>query len=97
MKKGDLNFTSVKTTLSGSTVFLFLVSHLRLGQRLDDPAVGWHKPFYCHYTFPSTAFQLVYTLKSCNVTVANHSSTGFVKLFTKNMFLSPNEVLGWNN
>ena len=35
--------------------FFLLVSHFRLSQWIDDPVVGWLKPFYCHNTLPATA------------------------------------------
>ena len=54
-------------------VVLLLVSHLRLGQRKDDPVVGWLKPFYCYYTLP--AFQL------CTQFVFNFKKTLFFSSF----------------
>ena len=39
-------------------VIFLLASHHTLGQWEDDPAEGWLKPFYCHYTLPAAAFSL---------------------------------------
>ena len=36
-------------------IMFLLVCHLRLRQPMDDTAVGWLKPFYCHNTLPATA------------------------------------------
>ena len=40
------NNSSVAANDSYIFYLLLLFSHLRLSQRIDDPAVGWHKPFF---------------------------------------------------
>ena len=61
--KTGLNFWLIRVGLNVLVVLFFLlVSHLRLGQWMDDAAESWLKPFYCHYTLPAATYWPIYHL-----------------------------------